>query len=203
MGFDFSDMLRSKSDRLNADDLIGGPITVQITGVRRQSSDEQPLVLELSGGHMPWRPGVVMRRLLAALWETTDSDALVGRWVTLYRDPSVRYGRDEVGGVRVSHASHIDRVRKVALNVRRQQQHAFEIRPLKTPAPAGAPTADLDRLLSDEGLTAADLSGWLESRGRRPLDEATPQQRAGLAGWLAADPSRLADVRAWAIGGEE
>jgi hypothetical protein len=30
--FDFGETLVAKSDQLNADDLVGGPITVQITG---------------------------------------------------------------------------------------------------------------------------------------------------------------------------
>ena len=53
---DFAESLSAKSDQLNADNLAGGPITVQITGARVARSEDQPLSLRLSGGHMPWKP---------------------------------------------------------------------------------------------------------------------------------------------------
>ena len=94
---DISDTIIAKSDQLNAEDLIGGPITVTITGVKR-TSDEQPVSVEISGGHKPWKPCKSMRRLLIMAWpdgaikeggETKyDPTCWVGRSVTLMREAS-------------------------------------------------------------------------------------------------------------------
>ena len=47
--FDISDLRATivpKSDQLNAEQLLGGPITVQVTEVRIGSSDEQPISIQ-------------------------------------------------------------------------------------------------------------------------------------------------------------
>lgn len=121
---DISDTIIAKSDQLNAEDLIGGPITVTITGVKR-TSDEQPVSVEISGGHKPWKPCKSMRRLLIMAWpdgaikeggETKyDPTCWVGRSVTLMRDPNVRWAGELVGGIRVSALSHIKAKFEVAL----------------------------------------------------------------------------------------
>ena len=99
---DVTPFIQAKSDQLNADDLAGGPITVQITGARVVKSDEQPLSLRISGGHAPWEPCKGMRRLLAEAGASTWARPWVGRWIRLYRDPRVEWAGKESGGVRVS-----------------------------------------------------------------------------------------------------
>ena len=124
---DISDTIKAKSDQLNAEDLIAGPITVTITGVKR-TADEQPLAIEISGGHKPWMPCKTMRRLLIMAWPdcvippvppatepTIDPRCWIGRSVTLVRDPSVKWAGDMVGGVRVAALSHIKAQFEVAL----------------------------------------------------------------------------------------
>ena len=56
MGDDITPFIQAKSDQLNADDLIGGPITARITNVRVTGGDQQPVTVELDGGHKPWKP---------------------------------------------------------------------------------------------------------------------------------------------------
>lgn len=194
--FDYAESLRAKSNQLNADNLLGGAITVQITGAKQGDSEEQPLWLRLSGGHQPWKPCKTMRRLLAAAVGTTQSSALVGRWVTLYRDPTVTWAGNPEGGVRMSHLSGLDRPVEVRLQVSRGKKAPFKVLPLRADEQRqqGAPTADLDAVLADAGLSAAELDAYRLGAGKPPIADLTDDQRAALAVWLAV-PANAAKVR--------
>jgi hypothetical protein len=75
----------------------------------RSGAAEQKYDIELVEGEgRAWRPPVTVLRLLVAAWGD-DATVWVGRRVRLYRDPEISFGRDKVGGIRVSHLSHIDR----------------------------------------------------------------------------------------------
>ena len=52
---DITDTIKPKSDQLNADDLISGPITVKIVKVSKVSGD-QPIVIEIEGDYQPFKP---------------------------------------------------------------------------------------------------------------------------------------------------
>lgn len=140
---DISDTIIAKSDQLNAEDLIGGPITVTITGVKR-TTDEQPVAVEISGGHKPWRPCKSMRRLLIMAWpegaktengETRyDPTCWVGRSVTLIRDPNVKWAGELVGGIRVSALSHIKAKFEVALAESKKKKKLVTVDRLEIPA---------------------------------------------------------------------
>lgn len=193
---DITPFIQAKSDQLNADDLVAGPITVQFTQVSRGNA-EQPVIIRLSGGHMPWKPSKTAMRILATAWGT-NTEAWVGRWATLYRDPTVRFGGSEVGGIRVAALSHIDRALTLSLAETRGKKKAWKVDALKSAdqKQTGAPTADLDALLNDVGLTREDVDRWLVAEGKQPLAEGTAEKRAALAGWLASDPARLDAIRA-------
>ena len=59
------DTIVPKSDQLNADDLITGPVTVQITSIKR-GNQEQPISIGISGGFQPYKPCKSMRRVMSA-----------------------------------------------------------------------------------------------------------------------------------------
>ncbi len=103
---DVSSTIVAKSDQLNSEDLIGGPVTVAITDASRGSTDEQPVTLEITGGHKPWKPCKTMRRVLVAAWGK-NAASWVGKSLTLYRDPDVKWAGESVGGIRISAMSHI------------------------------------------------------------------------------------------------
>lgn len=99
---DLSQTIIPKSDQLNADDLIGGTRTIRISSVSAGNA-EQPVVIHFDGDNgRPYKPGKSMRRVLVCLWGN-DSAAYIGRRLTLYRDPSVKFGGEDVGGIRISH----------------------------------------------------------------------------------------------------
>lgn len=95
-----------RSDQWNADDFIGGPRTFTIAGVKHGSAEQKYDIELVEGEGRAWRPPLTVLRLLMAAWGD-DATVWRGRLVTLYRDPTVRFGPDSVGGVRVSHMSHL------------------------------------------------------------------------------------------------
>ena len=189
--------IQALSDQINADDLIGGPIVAQIVAVkvaeRKVAKGEQPVSLGLSGGHMAFRPCKTMLRVLVAAWGP-DASQWQGRWLRLYRDPSIRFGGDQVGGVRISAMSDIAEPLSLALTATRGKKTLHRVDVLRAPQQQGAPTADLDALLAQHGLTRADVDAWLGASNKPTLD-AAPDRVPGLASWLAADLSRLDQIR--------
>ena len=100
------DTIIPKSDQLNADQLVGGSLTITITGVAR-AEGERPLAISYDGdGGRPWKPCKSMRKVLIYAWGD-DGREWIGKRATIYNDPDVKYGGVKVGGVRISHLSDI------------------------------------------------------------------------------------------------
>ena len=134
---DLTDSIAPTSDQLDAVDLLGGPRTFTIASVSKGSA-EQPVNVHLAEFPRVWRPGKSMRRVLVSAWGP-DASAYVGRRVRLYCDPDVIFGKDRVGGTRISHLSHIGKALSVPLLVSRGKSAIFTVEPL--PEAAG-PTAE-------------------------------------------------------------
>lgn len=128
---DLSTTIEPKSDQLNSDDLISGPITIRITKVSANpSSAEQPISVYFEGDQgKPYKPCKSMRRVLVNTWGS-DGSRYVGRSMMLYRDPSVRFGGLEVGGTRISHMSDIEKPITMALTASRANRKPFTVQPL-------------------------------------------------------------------------
>ena len=95
-----------RSDQLNADSLIAGPITVTVESVHR-GNKEQPIIIELEGHPgTPWKPCKGMLRILIAGW-TDNPREWIGKRLTLFRNPAVKYAGVAVGGIEISHMSDI------------------------------------------------------------------------------------------------
>lgn len=129
---DLTDTIVPNSDQLNADDLMAGPRTVTIAEVVRGNA-EQPVDIHLAEfPGRPWRPSKSMRRVLVTAWGS-QSSAYIGRRVTIYRDPEVTFGRDKVGGIKISHLSDIPKQLKVALTVTRGKRAPHVVDVLTAP----------------------------------------------------------------------
>lgn len=126
---DMSGVIVPKSDQINADDFLSGPRTVRIKSVAITPGTEQPVTIELEDSK-PWRPCKSMSRLLVAAWGP-DAKEYAGRSVTLYCDPKVKWGGMEVGGIRVSHMSHIDSDLVLALTMTKGKKAPTRVKPLK------------------------------------------------------------------------
>lgn len=123
------DTIVPKSDQLNADDLLAGPITVKITGVHRGDTAEQPISIDIDGGHQPYKPCKTMRRVLIAAWGD-DGREWPGRSMTLYCDPEIKFGGVKVGGIRISHMSNITSRMALMLTTTRSKRSEYIVEPL-------------------------------------------------------------------------
>ena len=95
-----------KSDQLNAEDLLSGPITVTVTDVK-QGTAEQPIAILIDGERQPYKPCKTMRKILVFCW-TDQAANWIGKRMTLYADPDVKWAGVAVGGIRISHLSSIE-----------------------------------------------------------------------------------------------
>jgi len=175
---DISDTLTPTSDQLDAVDLAhSGPRTFTIKSVSKGKA-EQPVQIALEEFPRVWRPGKSMRRVLAACWGT-DASKYVGRKVTLFCDPSVRFGGEAIGGTRISHMSHIDKTQRVPLIVTRGQTAMFTVKPLSEAESSTAPT----------GPTADDIAACTDLTELGDLWRNHPEQRKAIE-------ARVAEIKA-------
>jgi len=131
----FTQTLEAKSDQLNATDIMGHELVIKIRDARVVAGD-QPLAIFFDGdNNRPWKPSKGMRRVLAAAYGT-DTDDLIGKSIKLYFEPSVMYAGKEVGGIRVSALSDIDKRGIVVVEtINRTQRKPLSIAYLDTSQP--------------------------------------------------------------------
>lgn len=177
---DLTKSIEPRSDQLNAEDMLTGPRTFTITDVRA-GTEEQPVRVFLAEGPegRPWIPAKTMRRLMVLAWGP-ESDAYIGKRVTLYRDPDVRFGKDTPGGIRISHMSGIGRRPLVAqLTITRGRRAPYTVEPIAddAPAPAKMPSP-LDQLV------------WAFNAAKIPQENRLPYC-CGVIGREVADPRAM------------
>lgn len=166
-----------KSDQLNSDDLIAGPRTIRITRVAGTGSPDQPVAIHYDGdGGKPYKPCKSMRRVMISAWGA-DASQYVGRSMTLYRDAKVAFGGMEVGGIRISQMSHIDREMVMALTVTKAKRAPYSVKPLTVAPPAADKAAMAAAALVERIQGAADLAALEAITG----DATVVKQREWLA----------------------
>lgn len=125
--------IEPKSDQINYDDFITGPRTITITGVKGTGNvnDQQPVSVHFQGDNgKPYKPCKSMRRVMVRVWGA-DAATYVGKSMTLFGEPDVLFGGQKVGGIRISHMSHIDKEMHVPLSASKTKRVLFKILPLK------------------------------------------------------------------------
>lgn len=126
---DLAHTVTPKSDQLNADDLLAGPITITIKAVKDVGGD-QPIVINYEGDNgRPYKPGKSMRRVMIAMWGANGND-WIGQSIEIYNDPEVRFGGQEVGGIRISRATGIAKTMNIMLTVTRAKRAPYTVKPL-------------------------------------------------------------------------
>jgi hypothetical protein len=119
-----------RSDQLNADSLLTGPITVKVTEVALSGAADQPVIIHYEGENgRPYKPCLSMRRVMIKVWGE-DGKRFVGQQMTLFCDPRVRFGSDTVGGIRISHMTGIDREVAMPLTTTRGKKAIYTVKPL-------------------------------------------------------------------------
>ena len=194
---DMGQAIIPKSDQLNADDLLTGPKTIKITGVTVRGGQEQPVSIHYEGDDgKPYKSCKSMNRVLVSAWGP-DSSKYVGRSLTLYCDPKVKWGGMEVGGIRISHMSDIDSAITMALTVTRANKKPFTVKPLsKNPvAQASTGTSDAPLVLGSPPVAAGpvDTTPILRAFGKLGMDAPQVEELAGLpvAQWTAETVEEL------------
>ena len=173
---DMSAVIIPRSDQVNAEDYLGGPKSYTIESVSIMPGTEQPVSIKLAGEDRVWKPCKSMSRVLVAAWGA-DASAYAGRSLTLFCDPKVKWGGMEVGGIRVSHMSHIERDMLLQLSVTKGKRAPTVIKPLLAEvAPIKAHTKQTAEQWADEQAGAASVCATLDSladlieRGAKAMD---------------------------------
>jgi hypothetical protein len=202
---DLTQSIIARSDQLNGADLIGGPQTFTVVEVRSGDS-EQPVSIVLAEwpASRPFKPSKTVLRLLVSAWGKESNDWPKGARMTLYRDPKVKWAGQEVGGIRVSHLSHIPKQLKVALQESKGKSVLHTIDPLPDDAPTVdhfaqvAETATLDDLKAlwrsikrDLGTIPEPLADALTARAAELTPPPAPDDEASVRAAERAEQEEL------------
>lgn len=173
---DLSRTIAPKSDQLNSDDLIGGPRVIRITRVTaNEGNGEQPVNVFFEGdGGKPYRPCKGMRRVMVAVWGA-DGSAYAGRSMEIWRDPTVTWGGMQVGGIRISAMSDIEKPMTLAVTASKTSRKPLVIKPLKIEAPKPeAPVMDEAQVaeIQNEARASArkgkaSFTGWWKTNSAK------------------------------------
>jgi len=170
---DLTDSIAPASDQLDAIDLLTGPRTFTIEKVSAGSA-EQPFNFHLAEFPRVWRPGKSMRRVLVAAWGP-ETSAYVGRRVTLFMEPNVRFGSDLVGGTRISHMTDLPGGKRlsVPLLISRGKSAMFTVEPL----PDAATTKPTRKAAESAEPSAADVAACTDTEALRSMWQASGAER--------------------------
>jgi hypothetical protein len=129
---DLTKTITPKTDQLNFDNFIGGQsLTIKVTKVSILGEKDQPIAIGYEGDNgRPFKPCLSMRRVLVHCWGP-DGTNYIGRVMTLYGDPKVKFGGADVGGIRISHLSHISEPITIALTASKAVRKPYMVRPLE------------------------------------------------------------------------
>lgn len=149
-----------RSDQWNADDFVGGPRIFTIAGVKVGAAEQKYDIELVEGEGRAWRPPLTVLRLLIAAWGD-DATVWAGRKVELYKDPSITFGRDQVGGIRISRMSDLPDAKplKVMLTATRGKRTGHTVEPL--PDEPSRPTITREQVAAS--TDKAELRSWWQS----------------------------------------
>lgn len=190
---DMSPVIVPKSDQLSADDFISGPATYTIEAVEIRPGTEQPVSIFLAGEKRAWKPCKSMARVLVFAWGP-DAKSYRGRSVTLFRDPTVKWGGVDVGGIRISHMSDIKADLNISLTATKGRRAPFKVRRLSSPTqePKGFDVREWATKLRSELPTFDEADALnaaydahkdeLSDAARKFMDDAVTDRLAELGG---------------------
>lgn len=160
-------IVQKNTDQLNYEDFLGGAQRiVTIKGVEKGRKEAQyDIAIEEDARF--WRPPATILKLLVLAYGD-ETDNWVGKRANLFGDPDVKMKGVKVGGIRVSHLSHLDKPLVESLTVTRGQSAVFTIQPLP------------DSVAPKQAAPHPDAAQILELRGE----------------WATADPERRAAIEA-------
>jgi hypothetical protein len=177
---DLTESIIPRSDQINADDLIAGPITYTIREVIGGKA-EQPFDFLLVETDRAYRPSKTMRRVIVNAWGA-EAARYAGRRLTLYREPSIKFGGQTVGGIRISHLSHIDGPVEVMAQTTRGKRERFVVEPLPDAPPPAKARPETER--------RGGALGGLLAEPAAPDTQVADRIASLRDEWKTADPER-------------
>lgn len=123
-----------RSDQLNAEQLLAGPMILTVSDVRAGGGEDQPVSIYYADDpSRPYKPCKTMRKVLILAWGP-DGTQWIGKSMELFNEPSVKFGGEVVGGIRISRLSDIPKAIKVSLTATKGRKSLHEIGPLEASA---------------------------------------------------------------------
>lgn len=185
---DISKTIEAKSDQLNAADIMQ-PVTVTITDVRKGDADQPVWISTAEYPGKYFKPAKTVRRVLVHCWGA-DAAQYIGRQMTLYNDPSVTWAGEAVGGIRVSHLSHITRSMTFPLPVSRGKRQKVTIEkievqqhPIQQPAQVPEQPVNWDEAIFDCHGNTDDLRAlWTRAQAAGASQEVLNKIQAAAQG---------------------
>lgn len=175
--------IQPKSDQLNADDLIGGNRIIHIRDVRVSDAPDQPASVFYEGDNgKPWKPCKTMRKLMAHCWGL-DESLFIGRSLELYRDESVTWAGEAVGGIRIKAMSHINERKRVSLQLSKNKKMPFSVDVLKAP----------EKVIQPELSAAPQIRENLAEEALKAANGGSDQYKAFFGGITKEERKALAD----------
>lgn len=181
------DAIAPKSDQINAEDLVGRTITVTVRDVQIRAGQEQPISVAVEESDKVFRPCKTTARLMVQAWGP-DASKYAGRKMTLYRDPSVKWGGVAIGGIRISHMSHLDAPLVIALAENKKNRKVHTVQPLQIEKQVASPdalTIDAARELVEGALDLDALRAVWSRKAMAPfraeLQTLLDERKAALA----------------------
>lgn len=169
------DFVQIKSDRLNYEDFIAGDrtFTIEKIGKRNDQGKDRLLIFFKEEPTKAYWPSLGMVKCLANAeggWGDAPFAEWIGRQIRLFGDPHAMYAGKELGGIRISHISHISSPYITKITERRGVRIDFNIDPLELLA---YPQEDFDKNLPawnkavvDGKMTAEQVIARAEQKGK-------------------------------------
>jgi hypothetical protein len=194
---DMSSVIIPKSDQINYEDLITGPITITITGVVVKPGADQPVSVSFEGSGKVYRPCKSMSKVMVKVWGP-DSKAFVGHSMTLYGDPKVKWGGMEVGGIRISHMTGLSSPMALALAETKTKRIIHQVQPLKVAKPeppkTQEPAPTIETAKTKGQFIAALTAALRDAPDRAAVDAILSMDRVGAGmTFLSADDRSAMD----------
>lgn len=121
--------IKKNTDQLNFEDFLGG-VTMNVTiAAVEEGRKEAQYDIAIVGDDRYWRPPATVLKQLKLAYGEEGAD-WVGKHATLYGDPDVKMKGVKVGGIRVSHISHISKPLTTSLTITRGQSAVFTVQPM-------------------------------------------------------------------------
>jgi len=208
--------IEPNSTQLGAADFIGVPVVVRIVKVTKGPDEKQAWDVHLNGYTRVYRPCKTMRRVMIQCWglmvttadgsQVVDVSPCIGRRLELYTDPTVRFGSEVSGGIRIRSMSDLVKPYSVALTetktaagVKKKNWTVNVLPPERPQQPSTAPTA-LPRFVEAvsklaDGLTVDLLREYLGGQGI-DIDALTAQALSAVVSDLR-QPAEVEELAGW------